>query len=316
MTDVASRAPDRRLTKGYAIALTATAVWSTTAIFIRHLTEHYGMPPLVLAFWRDLFVALGIAAVLAIVAPRMLRVERRHWRFLLLYGFVLAVFNSLWTVAVALNGAAVATVLSYNSAAFTAVLAWRILGERLSGVKIAAVLLSLGGCVLVAGAYDPAVWRLNPLGLTVGLVAGAAFAVYSIMGRAAARHSIPPWTTMTCIFLCAAGFLLIFQALSSAFGGLAVAPQLLWLGTSRAGWGVLIALALGPTAAGYGLYTVSLTYLPASIANLIATLEPAITAVLAYFLLGERLSLIQIMGGGAILLGVVLLRVTSGEKAA
>lgn len=308
MIDAASGEGERRLNKGYAIALTATAVWATTAIFIRYLTEQFGLPPLVLAFWRDLFVGLGIVAVLAVVAPRMLRVERRHWPFLLLYGFILAVFNSLWTIAVALDGAAVATVLSYNSAAFTAVLAWWFLGERLNGVKVAAVLLSLGGCVLVAGAYDTAVWRLNPLGLTAGLLAGATFAFYSIMGRTAAKRNIPPWSTMFCIFLTAAGFLLLFQT-APALAGAVAAPQLLWLGTSPAGWGILLALALGPTAAGYGLYTVSLTYLPASIANLISTLEPAITAVLAYFLLGERLSPIQIGGSGLILLGVVLLRV-------
>ena len=315
MSQAAIGAPERRLTKGYAIALIATTVWSTTGIFIRYLTERYRMPPLVLAFWRDFFVALGIGAVLAIVAPRMLRIERRHWPFLLLYGSILAVFNSLWTVAVALDGAAVATVLVYNSVAFTAVLAWRIFGERLGGVKITAVLLSLGGCVLVAAAYDPAVWRLNPLGLTVGLIAGAAFALYSIMGRAAARRNIPPWSTMFCIFLCAAGFLLAFQAVPALFG-FGASPQLLWLGASPAGWGILVALALGPTAGGYGLYTVSLTYLPASIANLIATLEPAMTAVLAYFLLGERLTLIQIVGSALILLGVVLLRIRAEQNAA
>jgi drug/metabolite transporter (DMT)-like permease len=311
MIDADGSARDRRLTKGYAIALAGTAVWSTTAIFIRYLTENYGLPPLVLVFWRDLFVGLGIAAVLAVVAPRMLRVERRHWPFLLLYGFILAIFNSLWTVAVAHTGAAVATVLSYSSAAYTAVLAWWILGERLDGVKIAAVLLSLGGCVLVAGAYNPAAWQLNPLGLTAGLLAGAAFAFYNIMGRTAAQRNIPPWSTTFCIFLSAAGFLLLFQAVPVALDGAAAAPQLFWLGTSLAGWGLLIALALGPTAAGYGLYTVSLTYLPASVVGLVATLEPAFTAILAYFLLGERLSPIQIAGTGLILLGVVLLRVKS-----
>lgn len=308
MIHATSTGVERRLTKGYAVALTATAVWATTAIFIRYLTEHFGLPPLVLAFWRDLFVGLGIAAVLAVVAPQMLHVERRHWPFLLLYGFILAIFNSLWTVAVALDGAAVATVLSYNSAAFTAVLAWWLLRERLNQAKVVSVLLSLGGCVLVAGAYDPALWHLNPLGLTAGLLAGATFAFYSIMGRTAAQRNIPPWSTMFCIFLAAAGFLLLFQTIP-ALAGATAAPQLLWLGTSPAGWGILLALALGPTAAGYGLYTVSLTYLPASIANLISTLEPAITAVLAYLLLGERLSLIQIGGSGLILLGVVLLRV-------
>jgi drug/metabolite transporter (DMT)-like permease len=78
---------------------------------------------------------------------------------------------------------------------------------------------------------------------------------------------------------------------------------------------VLFLLAAGPTLAGYGLYNVSLTYLPSSVANLVVTLEPAFTAVLAYFLLGERLTWIQIVGSLLILSGVVFLRVYEGRLA-
>ena len=65
----------------------------------------------------------------------------------------------------------------------------------------------------------------------------------------------------------------------------------LWLGQLWTGWGILLLLAVGPTLTGYGLYNVSLTLLPASVANLIVSLEPAFTAGIAYFLLGERLYL-------------------------
>jgi drug/metabolite transporter (DMT)-like permease len=61
---------------------------------------------------------------------------------------------------------------------------------------------------------------------------------------------------------------------------------------------------------------VSLTYLPSSVANLVVTLEPAFTAVIAYLLLGERLSWIQIIGSLLILSGVVFLRVYEGWMAA
>ena len=48
------------LTRGYTIALISAAILSTTAIFIRYITQTYPMPPLVLAFWRDGFVALTL----------------------------------------------------------------------------------------------------------------------------------------------------------------------------------------------------------------------------------------------------------------
>src|SRR5690606_13067151 len=107
-------APATRQASGYVLAFIATIFWSSTAIFIRHLTEQE-LPPLVLAFWRDLLVALAMVAALAIVQPKLLRVPGRHMPFFVLYGFVLMAFNGTWTVSVDLNGAAVSTVLAYSS---------------------------------------------------------------------------------------------------------------------------------------------------------------------------------------------------------
>jgi drug/metabolite transporter (DMT)-like permease len=74
----------------------------------------------------------------------------------------------------------------------------------------------------------------------------------------------------------------------------------------------LFLLAAGPTVAGFGLYNVSLAYLPSSVANLILTLEPVFTAAIAYVLLGERLNGVQIGGSLMILAGVVFLRIYEG----
>ena len=112
------------LTRGYTIALISTAFLSTTAIFIRYLTLTYALPPLILAFWRDVFVVLTLLPVLRWLRPALLRVERRHILYLAAYGLVLSLFNIMWTFSVALNGAAVATVLCYCSVAFTALLGW------------------------------------------------------------------------------------------------------------------------------------------------------------------------------------------------
>ena len=296
------------------ICLAGTAVWSTTAIFIGYLSTTYRLPSLVLAFWRDLFVALALAAVFALFQRVRLRVESRHLKFLVLYGLLLSLFNASWTASVAFNGAAVATVLAYSSPGFTAILAWRLFGEKLGGWKILAVLLSLLGTVLVSGAYDPQAWRLNPLGVVTGLLSGLAFAGYSLMGKAASQRGINPWTTLLYTFGFAAIFLLGYNLLLGWPAGKPLG-DLFWLQESWAGWAILLTLAVLPTIGGYGLYTVSLGYLPASVANLIATLEPAMTAVLAYLFLGETLTPSQLVGGIVIISGVVLLRITDSRGA-
>ena len=304
----------QNLTRGYTIAVVSAVVLSTTGIFIRHLTQTYQMPPLVLAFWRDVFVALTVFLGLGALRPALLRVNPRHLRYLGLYGLMLAVFNSMMTFSIALNGAAVSTVLVYCSAAFTALLGWWLLKEHLDLAKLLAVAICLGGCVLVSGALAPAAWRVNFIGIFTGVLSGLGYAIYSLMGRSAAQRGLNPWTTLFYTFGFAAVVLLLLNLLPwKVIPGVAIQlVDLFWLGQSSAGWGALVLLAAGPTVVGFGLYNVSLAYLPSSVANLIVTLEVPFTAVIAYSLLGERLNGMQIGGSVMILAGVVFLRIYEG----
>ena len=303
-----------QLTRGYTVAFISAVILSTTAIFIRFLTQDYHLPALVLAFWREVIVALTMLVALVLLKPALLRVERRQLRFLVLYGLALAIFNSLWTLSVSLNGAAVSTVLAYCSTGFTALLGWWLLKESLGWAKLLAVALCLGGCVLISGALDPAAWRVNLLGIITGILSGLFYAIYSLMGRSASQRGLNPWTTLLYTFGFAAVFMLGFNLLGQGFlpGAITRPADFLWLGNSWAGWGLLVLLAMGPPLAGYGMYNVSLTLLPSSVANLIVSLEPAFTAVTAYFLLGERLTWVQVGGSLMILSGVVFLRVYEG----
>jgi drug/metabolite transporter (DMT)-like permease len=307
-----------RLSRGYTIALVSAAILSTTAIFIRYLTLTYHLPALVLAFWRDGFVALTLLLVLVFFRRGLLPLKTRHMGFLVAYGLVLALFNALWTNSVALNGAAVATVLVYCSAAFTAILGRWILKEQLGWAKLLAVVFCLGGCLLVSDALHASAWRANLVGILTGVLSGLGYAVYSLLGRTAAQRGLNPWNALLYIFAIAAGFLLIINLLAGGrLPGTVARPEgLLWLGTDLSGWGVLLLLAAGPTLTGFGLYNVSLNYLPSSVANLIVSLEPALTAILAFFLFGEKLNATQIGGSLMILAGVVILRIYEGEKVA
>lgn len=309
--------PQSSLTRGYTIALIAAAILSTTAIFIRFLTTTYHIPALVLAFWRDVFVVVTLVAIFSLRQPHMLRVDRRYLPFLMGYGFVLAMFNSLWTLSVALNGAAVSTVLAYTSAGFSALLGWWLLKERLGIPKLLAVIISLGGCILVSGALEPSAWGANLIGILTGTVSGLGYAGYSLMGRVSSQRGQNPWTVLLYTFGFAALFLLLFNVLLSGVvpGTASSMADFLWLGDAWVGWGVLFLLAAGPTVAGYGLYNVSLSYLPSSVANLVVTIEPVFTTLTAYLLLGERLNGIQIGGSLMILGGVVFLRISEGWQA-
>jgi drug/metabolite transporter (DMT)-like permease len=302
--------------KGYPIALLSAAILSTSAIFVRYLTQYYRLPPIILSFWRDLFVAIVLLIILALIRPGLLHVTRSHLYYLFIYGFVLAIFNSVWTLSVSLNGAAVGTVLAYCSAAFTALLGWWFLKESLTWVKGVAVLLCMGGCVLVAGALDPAAWSVNLIGIITGIGSGLFYAIYTLMGRSASNRGLNPWTTLLYTFGFGAIWLLEIDLVGNgSLPGTAKGLNgLLWLGADWQGWLILFILAAIPTVAGFGLYNVSLSLMPSSVVNLIVTTEPAFTALWAYFLLSERFTAVQVMGSVLIVSGVVFLRLWENKS--
>ena len=300
---------------GYLAAFGATLFLATTAIFIRYLTLNYQVPALVLTYWRELFVALSLLVVLLITRRDLIKVERRNLPMLVLYGFVLMLFNSTWALSVALNGAAVATVLAYSSAAFTALLGWLLLKESLDLPKIIAVLMSIAGLALVSNALDPALWALNAGGVLAGVLSGLSYALYSLMGRYSSQRGVNPWTSLLYIFAIGSVFMLAANLGIGRFlpGGARTPADMFWLGDAWVGWLVLLVLAMVPTLMGFGLYNVSLHYLPSSVANLILTSEPIVTSVIAYFMFGEVLTPIQMLGATLILSGVVLIRLTRKE---
>ncbi|GAB4541356.1 MAG: DMT family transporter [Anaerolineales bacterium] len=298
-----------RSSQGFFIALAATFLWSTTGPLISYITIAYNLPALILAFWRDLFVSFGMLAGLALLNRSLFQLDRRHAPFMILYGFTLAVFNSVWTFSVKYNGASVATVMAFSSPAMTALLSYFILKERFSAAKIFSILLSFVGIVFVSGAYNPAAWNLNPLGILFGLLSGFMFAVYNVQGKRASDANINAWTAMLYSFAVASIFLFFFTLGNDFFvTRRPLMSDLLWLGSSAGGWGLLFLLGVIPTLGGFGLYTLSIRYLSPTVSNLIATLEPALTAVLAYFFLSEIMSAMQLFGGALLLTGVILLR--------
>ncbi len=308
MTNVNS--DHQRANKGFIIALISAVILSFTGIIIRMISEDYHLPALILAFWRDFFVVLCAFPFLLIFKSKLLLVSSDNLGYLILFGFGLACFNIAWTLAVSLSGASIATVLVYSSAGFTAILGFIFLNETLSWNKNLSISLCLVGCLLVSGAIDINAWQKNALGILSGILSGLLYAVYSLMGRRASQRDLNPWTTLFYTFLFAAIFLLLINFLPMDFipAKAKTAADLFQLGTQWWGWLLLLILAGGPTLIGFGLYNVSLGLLPSSTANLILSSEPVMTVISAYFLLGERLTSIEIIGSGLILAALVLLR--------
>lgn len=127
-----------------------------------------------------------------------------------------------------------------------------------------------------------------------------AFAFYSAYGqRILRRHDSR--TAMTYAFT--------FAGLAWL---LARPPWLIeWQQFDSRAWGFVAYLSAFATVAPFGLYLASLRHLEPSRANLTSALEPVIAAALAWVWLGETMGGWQMLGGAAVLTGVVLLQIES-----
>lgn len=291
--------PQATSARGYIIVLIATALMSTTGILIKYLLVDFNMPPLNLAFLRVLIVTTALGSTLFVLKRDDLKIQRRHLIYLILMGVVgVGLHQLLWVTSVNLNGAAVATVLVYINPTIVALISIRFLGEKLDRTKVIALVLTLLGMILVAQMYNPENLKLNGLGILVGLGTGITWATYAVVGQFISRR-YSPWVSLFYAFFFGALFLLPLQL----FAG-----NVLSLGTQTTGWVVLFFLALGPTLVGFGLYTVGLSQIPASVVTLIATLEPVFSIILAFILFHEVLEIPQLFGAALILLAVIMLR--------
>src|SRR6266508_4014731 len=299
----------RELRTGYILTILAAVVWASTSPAIKYLLDTLQVPALAIAFWRDAFMAAACGLVLLAVRPSLLRVSRRDMRGFALTGAIsVGVYHALWVTSIALNGAAVATVLIYTFPTFVTIGAWLLFREPIRRPQIAALALALIGCALVVRAYDPVVLRVSWVGALVGLSTGMAHAGYVLFSqRAVQSHS--PWTSLA--------YTMLFGALSLLAMTLLLAPgELFAIGESAAPWLVLIALALGPTLIGYALFTSALRHIPGRIASLIAVVEAPASTLLAVLLLGERLEWLQLLGLALILGAIGLPRLLAARRRA
>jgi DME family drug/metabolite transporter len=285
-------------TRGYVLVALAACMWGTLGLFFRVLHDTFGFSAPTLAFLRAGIAALLLAPMMLFFRPARLVVSRRALAFFVLYGLVgVAAFYFFYVQAVIQTSVTTAVVLLYTAPAFVTLIAWRAWKEPLTTRKLTALALAFTGCALVARAYDPAEFRFNGLGLVLGLGAGLTYALYTILSKIALRdHSNSTALTFALVF--GALFLLPWQSPNS------LAP----LAQGGIAWLLLLGLAIGPTLGSLTLYNLGLREVPASNASLVAMLEPVVASILAFVFLGERMELLQSIGGVMVVVGAMLVK--------
>ncbi len=261
---------------GYLYVFAAALLWSLIGPFSRTVLEA-GVGPLEIAFWRAVMAGAAFAVHALLAREARLRpwpaggVDLAALAAFALVGVTL--FYAALALAIDAGGISLAFVLLYTAPAFVALLAWPLLGEPLTRVKLALVALALAGVVLVARGGGGGV-AIGAAALGWGLAAGASYASYYLFGKWVLRHHAP---------------VTVF-AWVLPLGALGLWPLVRFAPDKPAEvWAWLVALSLVSTYLAYLVYYTGLRRTEASRAVLVATVEPVAAAALAAGLFGERL---------------------------
>lgn len=291
---------------GALAVVVAACTWGTLGYFAKILyAEDVSFEALV-AFRAVVGWLAVVGFLMASGGLNGLRVSARDLALLVPLGLIgIGTFYLLYFYTVQESTVGTAAILLYSSPAFVVLLAWMFLGERLGGMKVSALLLTMSGIFLVAGAYDPSNLEVSPKVLLTGLLAGLTYGSYSIFGRPVSERLSPAVILSYALFFGAA---LLSVAAIPTLGTLAGLPP--------RSYALLIMLAVVHTTLAFALYTYGLGKLGAGRAAIIATVEPVVAGLLGVALLSEELTVSKVAGGLLVISGAVLAQLRSRKAQA
>lgn len=285
------------MVSGYLYLLAAVLAWSSYPVLAK-VAYGLGMTPLTLGLLR-FGLALPVLVLVLAVVRRAGPVAGRGgagWT-VLAQGAASAGAALTSLYAVRLLPASLATVLLYLCPAFTCLLAVLVFRERLTGSRLAALLITLAGVAAVVGPRGPAAVPAG--GAAVAVFSALLSSAYFLLGQHNSRTTHPVAQAV----VMAAVSLVLFAAARLALPAGEVAP-------GEAGRHALLvtgAIALLPTTLGPVMDLLGIRAVGAARAAIFITLEPAVALLLARWLLAERLTPAQALGAVLVVAGVLVL---------
>jgi len=261
--------------------------WS--AIFVRWTD----IPGPASAFYRMLIPAVVLLPTFATDRKRE-RIDDRTWLIIGLGGLFFALDLALYNTAILRTSAANATLLGNNTPIVVGLLTWMMFRRRPQPAFWLGLVLAISGSVVILWG-DLA--RHAPFGVgdIMALGAAACFAVYLL----ATEKVRTTTSTLTFLRLSMIATTLVLLLLNFAMGISLRVPH-------RHTWWALLGLGLVSQLGGYLALTYALGHLPATVTSISLLTQGPLTAAMAAVLLGEPLTLPQIVGGALVLFGVGL----------
>lgn len=282
----------------YLEALFAVIVWG--ASFIATKIALQDISPVSVVWLR---FSMGLLILGAAVAMRrqFALPKRDEWAYFALLGFLGITFHQ-WLQSNGLKTSEAGTTawIVATTPVFMALLGRVVLKERLGWLKITGIFLAFAGVLLVVSKGDlssVSVGRFGAPGDKLILVSAVNWAVFSVLSRRGLK-SYPAGLMMFYVMLL--GWLFI-SMLFFAGGNTAEIANLTFNG-----WLGIAFLGIFCSGLAYIAWYDALQALSAAKTGVFLYIEPLVAMVAAFFVLGEPVTVVSLIGGAVILLGVWL----------
>ncbi|MDM0460894.1 EamA family transporter [Clostridium perfringens] len=284
--------------KGISLVLIATVFWGIMGISSRILYEA-GLSTMFIAFSRSFLSSICFFIWIMITDRKILKIDPRGLAISALYGigtFALCFIG--YNLSVEYIPISVATVLMFTNSIWVTIFGVLFFGEKFNMKKGSVILLTLVGCIMVSN-MSLGHFNMSAIGIAAGLGTGFLFAFQIIFPKFFSDYRKD--TLLIYGYIFAIIFIGLFTDFKESFNIIANA--------SNIGMVILNILSIGilSTFISNTFYIKSTEYIEASVTSILASMEPVLSSIFAFFIFGEVLNGKQIVGAILIIIAAIIL---------
>ena len=300
--------PSSSTTGGLIVAVIAAATFGVSGAFVKPLLES-GWSPAAAVTVRALIGGLVLAPI-AIVALRgqWWALWRNRWTVLAMAAIGVAGTQLAYFAAIERIPVSTSILIEYMAPLLLVAVAWARSRRTPKVVVLIGSVVALAGLLLVVSPGGQA--RPDLLGLGFAALAMVGAAIYYLVAARPAE-GLPP-VALASGGLLLGGILLGTAGLIGALPFTASSNDVALFGEAVSWWVPLLVVGVVGTAIAYATSLTATRMLGSRLASFAGLLEVVAAAFYAWLLLGEQLSLLQLLGGALILVGIGFIR---AEKA-
>ena len=251
--------------------------------------------------------ALILLIIALLKGKKQLAVKRSEIKDLVLFGVIgIAVVNSFYYFALKYLYVSVALIIEFTAPIWIALYLRFVKKKNISRTAWIGIICAFSGLVLISQVWTSK--SLHPLGVIVAILDALALAYYFLtvdrLGQNRSSLSLTTWGMgIAAIFWAIAlpWWNFPFEFLTQTFS---LSGELSRF--SAPGWALILWIVVTATVIPYLLTVAAIKKLSASTSSVIAMLEPIIAGVIAWILLNEAFTNIQLFGCAVVLFGIYL----------